>query len=332
MAKDGRARPMSAMSRLSTQKFIEVDTSDDPDRIYRCNEYFPGYAGHVPKLLHNFGRSYTPGTRTALKTPPAPKARPVSSYDQARNRRVLSVQHLLPGNSFSGSEFRIQGVGGENSLMLPDDNGNIQYLQGSRVDIAAYYTSLAARNYEQLLIKSVKARSNIEMGDRYYFTGPHMWQTTQKESFGWSGADGGGDSSQKASGTKLKQQEVSSMKGPKDKAYKYKVVQAVVGTRRLDLLEKAVRAKLRSLSGKVEAVRMFKMYDRAHTGYITPNEFLQFSRALGIQISATEATALFGRFDVTTGDDVTYDDFIDELLREGRQACWKEHGAAGAAR
>ena len=56
-----------------------------------------------------------------------------------------------------------------------------RYLQGSAVDVSAYYTSLAAQNYKQLLIKSgspAKARSNIDLGDRFYFNGPHMWQTT----------------------------------------------------------------------------------------------------------------------------------------------------------
>ncbi len=41
--------------------------------------------------------------------------------------------------------------------------------------------SLQASNYEKLLIKSGcpdKARSNVEVGDKYYFNGPHMWQTT----------------------------------------------------------------------------------------------------------------------------------------------------------
>jgi hypothetical protein len=61
-----------------------------------------------------------------------------------------------------------------------------RYLQGSAVDVSAYYTSLAAQNYKQLLIKSgspAKARSNIDFGDRFYFNGPHMWQTTQNESY-----------------------------------------------------------------------------------------------------------------------------------------------------
>jgi hypothetical protein len=61
-----------------------------------------------------------------------------------------------------------------------------RYLQGSAVDVSAYYTSLAAQNYKQLLIKSgspAKARSHIDLGDRFYFNGPHMWQTTQNESY-----------------------------------------------------------------------------------------------------------------------------------------------------
>jgi hypothetical protein len=57
--------------------------------------------------------------------------------------------------------------------------GTHQYLQGSSVDVNAYYKTLAAQDYKQLLIKSgspAKARSNIDFGDRFYFNGPHMWK------------------------------------------------------------------------------------------------------------------------------------------------------------
>lgn len=69
-------------------------------------------------------------------TPPAPVYRPQSTYEGARHRRVMTVQHLLPGNTFSGFAGPTGPKG--NGQGHPDDNGNVQYLQGSRVDIAAY--------------------------------------------------------------------------------------------------------------------------------------------------------------------------------------------------
>jgi len=48
----------------------------------------------------------------------------------------MTVQHLLPGNTFSGFAGPTGPKG--NGQGHPDDNGNVQYLQGSRVDIAAY--------------------------------------------------------------------------------------------------------------------------------------------------------------------------------------------------
>eukprot|EP00961_Rhodomonas_salina_P001961 27049-Rhodomonas_salina.2 len=77
---------------------------------------------------------------------------------------------------------------------MEGDRGMHKYLQGSHVDVPSYYNrtddsarlstrsdTLRASNYDKLLIKSGfpdKAKSNVEVGDRFYFNGPHMWQTT----------------------------------------------------------------------------------------------------------------------------------------------------------
>jgi hypothetical protein len=74
-----------------------------------------------------------------------------------------------------------KGRGGKDATIVDGPKICHKYLQGSHVDVSAYYKSLAAQNYKQLLIKSgapAKARSHIEVGDRYFFNGPHMWGTT----------------------------------------------------------------------------------------------------------------------------------------------------------
>jgi len=117
---------------------------DDPVRLYRHNEHFPGYTGHVPRcafiylfpharlccrhlcfqplsprnarrdtfcavpnqsrLLQTHGTGYTTASRYALSAPPAPEKdqKPQQSYDQKNARRVLTVSHWAPGNTFSG--------------------------------------------------------------------------------------------------------------------------------------------------------------------------------------------------------------------------------------
>jgi len=212
---------------------------------------------------------------------------------------------------------------------MEGDRGMHKYLQGSHVDVPSYYDTLRASNYDKLLIKSGfpdKAKSNVEVGDRFYFNGPHMWQTTYKESFQKDEdkrrgkippvirkqpsflSDGKG-------GMKL----VGSAAPPQDvreKAYNYKVLQALVGVRRLDHLEKQIRNKLAQLtnSGRHEAYEMFKIFDDDHSGHIGPERFMQISRSLGIHITSTEAGALFGRFDKNRDDAITFYEFLDEFM------------------
>mmetsp|Transcript_38574 Transcript_38574/g.60179 ORF Transcript_38574/g.60179 Transcript_38574/m.60179 type:complete len:343 (+) Transcript_38574:690-1718(+) len=291
---------------------------DDPVKLYRHNEHFPGYTGHVPKLCQTFGTRFTIGTRSALSAPPAPSSRPMSSYDPRRGRRVMQTPHLLPGNTFSGFADPTGPTGrGE---MATDDEGNFRYLQGSHVDVPSYYKSLKATNYDKLLIKSgfpEKGRSNIEVGDRFYFNGPHMWQTTYRESF-LKEAGGGSPklvfNTTSHVPTPVKQLEIASE--PEEKSYHYRVLQAIVGQRRLDNLERSIRNKLLQLttSGKHEAIQMFKVYDRDSTGYIKSDMFLQISRSLGIHMTSTEAAALFGRYDKNKDDEITFYEFLDEFL------------------
>eukprot|EP00960_Hanusia_phi_P075415 768422-Hanusia_phi.AAC.3 len=44
---------------------------DDVVPLYRHNEHFPGYTGHVPKLNQTHGTRFSQASRMALQTPPS---------------------------------------------------------------------------------------------------------------------------------------------------------------------------------------------------------------------------------------------------------------------
>uniref|UniRef100_A0A7S4NYE8 Uncharacterized protein n=2 Tax=Guillardia theta TaxID=55529 RepID=A0A7S4NYE8_GUITH len=109
---------------------------DDVVPLYRHNEHFPGYTGHVPKLNQTHGTRYSHASRMALQTPPSLDRPPVMFYQGKRARRVISSTHLLPGNTFSGLA-KPTGEKGRGDK-TPAEDGLHTYLQGSHVDLAAY--------------------------------------------------------------------------------------------------------------------------------------------------------------------------------------------------
>lgn len=324
---------------LSTGRPASAWGQDDPVRLYRHNEHFPGYTGHVPRLQQTHGTGYTIASRFALSAPPAPEKdkRPQQLYDQNKARRVLTAAHWLPGNSFSGyaKPTGEKGKGGANATVMVGPNVCHKYLQGSSVDVSAYYKSLAANDYKQLLIKSgspAKARSHIDVGDRFYFNGPHMWQTTYHESYPkYLGKENSApkeqlrpstaDSSSKLQRTVMQE----SMRridihasSAKERSYQYKMLQAVVGLKRLDALDRQVRSKLLQVtnSGKHEALHMFKVFDKEGTGNISPETFHEIAKSLGIHLTATEAAALFGRYDMNSDEEISFYEFLDHFVGE----------------
>lgn len=304
---------------------------DDSVQFYRHNENIPGYTGHVPRLQQTHGTGYTAASRLALMAPPAPdkKNRPQSSYDQKRARRVVTASHWLAGSTFSGyaSPTGEKGKGGADA----SENGAHKYLQGSDVDLQAYYTTLASQNYKQLLIKSgapEKARSSIHNGDNFYFCGPHMWQTAYNESFSKmntvpkenlratdSKKSTGLESMILAQGNTIDEGVSSGKVSAKDRAYRYKMLQAIVGGKRLDSIDKIMRNKLKQMtnSNKHEATNMFKILDKDGDGCLTSEKFFQMARVLGIHATATEAAALFGRYDENFDGEMSFHEFLDHF-------------------
>ena len=163
----------------------------------------------------------------------------------------------------------------------------------SRADSHTGSETLEATNYDKLtIVKSglpSKARSHINNGDRFYFSGRHMWETTYMDSYfrrHEPRSGGGGPPT-----------EPLVPKDPATVRHRYAVLQAVVGRRRLDALEALLREKLTRLLKSGETLSSaFKVFDRDRTGRVNLTDFSSIARLLGMYMTETEAQALFGRF------------------------------------
>jgi Ca2+-binding EF-hand superfamily protein len=61
---------------------------------------------------------------------------------------------------------------------------------------------------------------------------------------------------------------------------------------------------------------MFKVFDKEGTGNISPEVFHDIAKSLGIHLTATEAAALFGRYDANADEEITFYEFLDHFLGE----------------
>eukprot|EP00288_Rhodomonas_lens_P013555 CAMPEP_0177696644 /NCGR_PEP_ID=MMETSP0484_2-20121128/4089_1 /TAXON_ID=354590 /ORGANISM="Rhodomonas lens, Strain RHODO" /LENGTH=244 /DNA_ID=CAMNT_0019207627 /DNA_START=164 /DNA_END=898 /DNA_ORIENTATION=+ len=229
-----------------------------------------------------------------------------------------TVGHSLPGTGFD-------------AMAKPSESskGTKTYVQGSSVDLIEYYKTLEANDYEQVLIKSgssKKARSFINLGDNFYFSGQHFWETTYQESFdeeeriaAVQTGDGGGakDAGPQAGFLDVEQADEDEV-DVEEATFRYRVIQAVVGKKRCDELEEQIRNKVmsRMAGGAGELLKCFKLFSSGK-GEIGPTQLMSVVQDLGVDISRREAYALFGRFDINKDGGIVYYEFVDALLQKG---------------
>jgi len=120
-------------------------------------------------------------------------------------RKIESRKSLVGGPSMNGLiEPYLRSPSRLEPLTHPTQNSNTEqmqtHLQGSEVDVAGYYQSLVGSNYKGLRIQTgwnprrvgpetVKVGSgnphrlysSFSLGDRFYFNGAHMFNTTYVE-------------------------------------------------------------------------------------------------------------------------------------------------------
>uniref|UniRef100_A0A6U4UY24 EF-hand domain-containing protein n=1 Tax=Hemiselmis andersenii TaxID=464988 RepID=A0A6U4UY24_HEMAN len=300
--------------------FFDYDEDEMDGEVYnvaqrKTRDQIPGYTGHVHKLRETFGTTYSNASRVALQCPPD-SPEPMSQWDQSRGTRVMTASgYNLPGSGFT-------------AMAIPNETqkGDRVYVQGSSVDLAGYYKTLEANEYQQVLIKSgspKKAKSHLIMGDNFYYSGQHVWETTYQETFKegpvMAALSNGGASAESSGipvmpGTEGQEEDEVNFD---EATYRYRVIQAVVGKKRLDDLEDQIRAKVtaRMAGGAGELLKSFKLFSSGQ-GEIGPTQMMSVIQDLGVDINRREAYALFGRFDINKDGGIVYYEFVDALLQK----------------
>eukprot|EP00960_Hanusia_phi_P001808 51751-Hanusia_phi.AAC.2 len=121
-------------------------------------------------------------------------------------------------------------------------------------------------------------------------------------------------------------------------SFRYRVLQALVGERRLDELELEIRDKAgwwwvdqrvtlpqvlqRMAGGAGQLLKSFKLFSSGK-GEIGPNQLISVCQDLGVEISRREAIALFGRFDINKDGGIVYYEFVDALLQKDISSSFK---------
>lgn len=294
----------------------DAGESDIAEGVYNIalrknRDYPPGYTGHIHKQRETFGTTFANGTRVALQCPPD-SPEPMTHWDMSRGQRTMQT----PGFSLPGSGFT--------AVAKPSDSNkaNRVYVQGSKVDLQEYYKALEACDYEQILIKSgsaKKARSYMKQGDNFYYSGPHMFETTYMESYEEEPRLMAVQTEKGKSSLEASSKEGCASDVDRDEAtFRYRCIQAVVGEKRLNDLEEQIRSKVmgRMSGGAGELLKSFKLFSSGK-GEIGPNQLQAVVQDLGIDMSKREAFALFGRFDINKDGGIVYYEFIDSLLKAG---------------
>uniref|UniRef100_A0A7S4KPR6 EF-hand domain-containing protein n=1 Tax=Guillardia theta TaxID=55529 RepID=A0A7S4KPR6_GUITH len=152
---------------------------------YRFENHIPGYSGFIPKFQFHHGLTFASATRAVMACPPTPDFDTTVTMDYRVGRRRVMTSSPILGTGFSS----LRGLDPSDE----DDNvGPRTFLQGGPVNLASYYEDLQ-RKVDRMRKENPKSitqrknplrnRSQVTVGDGYYYTGKHMFTTTFKESY-----------------------------------------------------------------------------------------------------------------------------------------------------
>jgi hypothetical protein len=136
------------------------------------------------------------------------------------------------------------------------------------VDLASYYASCEASGYRVSHIQSGfagKNKSNIKNGDFFYFSGKHMYETTQGEAYS---KDTAGIQEHK----KLTYEEEDAL--VRERLRKYLLAKAVVGKTRIAQISDKIKNGFRR--------RMFALFDKSGALFSPPDFFNSFNTVSGL--------------------------------------------------
>lgn len=206
------------------------------------------------------------------------------------------------------------------------------------MDLASYYATCEASGYRVSHIQSGfagKNKSNIKNGDFFYFSGKHMYETTQGEAYS---KDTAGIQEQK----KLTYEEEDAL--VRERLRKYMLAKAVVGKTRIAQITEKIKYGLESRvsGGTGFRRRMFALFDKsgallsprdlfdsfnlfwfrllmlalAGKGTVDPTDFQQVCHDLGVTITETEALAVYGTSDVNGDGAMSFHEFLAAYMGE----------------
>lgn len=268
-------------------------------------EHVPGYTGFTPRMGGMFGLTFGKSTELALEAHRTPREGPATTcglnIEYKIDNKVREIPQLvgLPGPGFTAMV----------------DKATPRILQGTTVDLATYYRILT---HEREKVKEfchatgkpitmknrVRNTSNIEFGDKYYWAGNHMFETTNRESFKDEHRADFNHSASVDPGTVETRRRI------------YEHARATVGPNRIRALEEQLRMKLmqKTATGGKELHRAFKQFDRDGSGHIDSNEFAQVMHWFGVSASPQDSIALFGTYDTGADGSINYHEFLERVV------------------
>jgi len=118
----------------------------------------------------------------------------------------------------------------------------------------------------------------------------------------------------------------------KDRALKYAEANRRVSKKAVDQMEATIREKLnqRTTSGPFQLRRTFKYFDRDGSGDIDFSEMRYAFKIMGFSFTDMQVLALFAKYDSGGEGDISYHEFIDNLMEKDFKGV--EIGGYGKAR
>jgi len=273
-------------------------------------EHMPGYTGYVPGTQFAHGVTYGKSTELGLQLARTPREKQELQHN---------YQWTTGGNLMREIKQDVPSVRG------PTFTGFMttpRLVQGSDTDLSAYYKELEKQQKEtkeaaEMIGKApipaknrIRNKSHIQWGDSLAFQGSHMFLTTNEDTYF--------DKDKRAAESYPEQGDGGLSHAVN--IQRYQLAALAVGPVRMRMLEEVLRDKLmqKTGSGPGELRRKFKEFDRDQSGSIDMSEFAKVMEWFGCKLAQRECLALFGKFDKDGSGELTYYEFVENLLAENK--------------
>ena len=268
-----------------------------------------------------FAVSYVPASETARSATALYPIRDKFEYASDGTRTVYARRPIMGGNTSLG-------------VMKPASSGSLDediHVQGSRVDYHNYLKTLEAHKYDDLKIKTgspTRNKSSNHLGDRYFYNGAHMFESTYQELICSKSSASSLEATEPASRTGRANNAVSTLPNICSSRTsvpslddQYRAAAALVGKERLSKLKRILRWKVSdyALGGALGGViKACPKTENGQSTWLTTVSLHSMCRMLGMDVSQTEAKALFGEFDFQRNEKIESNALVNMLLASNR--------------